>query len=63
MLFEISVSYFCFAGDNGSLTLEEQFAKLRAEKEALEADFGVKRAKFKELFLQKEGVLLISIYY
>ena len=37
-------------------SIEQQLAKLKTEKQALEADFGVKRARFKELFLQKEGV-------
>ena len=35
--------------------LEEKQIKCQQEKEGLEKDFGQKRAKFKELFLQKEG--------
>ncbi|XP_025090931.1 rab GTPase-binding effector protein 1-like isoform X1 [Pomacea canaliculata] len=37
--------------------LQEQVQKLEKEKKELEADFGVKFAKFKELFLQKEAEL------
>lgn len=37
--------------------LQEQVQKLEKEKKELEADFGVKFAKFKELFLQKEGIV------
>jgi hypothetical protein len=42
-----------FSGE--TLSIEQQLEKLKLEKQALESDFGIKRAKFKELFLQKEG--------
>lgn len=35
--------------------LEEREAKLREEKARLEEDYGHRRAKLKELYLQKEG--------
>lgn len=42
-------------GDAGSL--QERLLQLEKEKKELEVDFGVKRARFKELFLQKESEL------
>jgi hypothetical protein len=38
------------------LELEEKEKILLKEKEQQEQEFGLKRAKFKELFLQKEGI-------
>jgi hypothetical protein len=38
------------------LEFEEKEKILLKEKEQQEQEFGLKRAKFKELFLQKEGI-------
>ncbi|KAL8599973.1 hypothetical protein ACOMHN_038972 [Nucella lapillus] len=47
----------CSAQQEEEQSLQEKFSRLETEKRALEADFGVKRAKFKDLFLQKEAEL------
>ncbi|KAK7487813.1 hypothetical protein BaRGS_00020954 [Batillaria attramentaria] len=43
--------------EENTTCLQEQLKQLEKEKKDLEADFGVKRARFKELFLQKEAAL------
>jgi hypothetical protein len=39
-----------------AISLEDQIEELKRTNDRLEKDFGVKRAKFMELFKQKEGL-------
>ena len=42
-------------------SLEDQLKKLQLEKAEQDKDFGIKRAKFKEIFIQKEGTFITWI--
>jgi len=41
-------------------SLLERIEKLEAEKQQIREEFGHQRAKMKELYLQKEGILILK---
>ena len=43
--------------------LQENEQRLLKEKEVAESEFGMKRAKFKELYIQKEGMQKHVFYH
>lgn len=57
----LSLFFFVFAVDhNSELSLQNQVTQLNKKLMELDADFGAKRAKFKELFMQKEGMFVLN---